>query len=280
MVFYKKAYLNRRAAFASLIAGGIAMIRQSNARQANIDRYVSPVDITADDISWFRLCRSVWIESEAGAPAVVPAELSLQALADFGDRGRPRAVYERLERVLCAFFLHGRFVSGLYPLNPRVVLSEAFAGAPDLAALNVSTDHVRLFRHTNWRSLFIDTKRPYGNSQGYEAEMAEILGLPAPSNGQARLPLVTEARMQTLHRDMLFVLQAYLQHAELVPGHYQIPFDGWETWILPRCKPIPQTRLEVYVQEMEQLRQQTFPNDPTKVGPRFKAAKHLFGADY
>ncbi len=192
------------------------------------------------------------------------AELSVQALAEFGDLGRPRDLYERLERVLCAFFLHGHFASGLYPLNPRVAAREAFTGAPDLAAFDVSPDHVRLFHRTNWRALFIDTKRPYGTYQAFEVEMAEILGLPPPSNSDERLPPETERRMQMLHRDMLFVLQAYLQHAELVPWHYQIPYDGWETWILPRCNPIPRARLDAYVAAMEQLKHQTFPDDPAK----------------
>jgi hypothetical protein len=244
-----------------------------------IERYVSPVDITAEDICWFRACRAVWIESEAGAPAVVPAELSFQALAGFGDRGQPRGPYERLERVLCAFFLHGRFESGLYPLIPRVGSGEAFADAPELAAFDVSPDHLRLFRRTSWGALFIDTKRPYGDCQGFEAEMAEILGLPVLSSSDGRLPPETEARMQALHRDMLFVLQAYLQHAELMPGHYQIPYDGWDTWIAPGCNPIPQVRLDAYIHAMEQVRHQSFPNDPAKVGPRFKAAALLFGAD-
>lgn len=252
-------------------------MQQSHAQAASIDRYVSPVDITADDIGWFRACRSVWIESEAGAPAAVPAEVSFQALGEFGD-GRPREVYERLERVLCAFFLHSRFASGRYPLNPRVAPTEAFAGAPDLSAFDVSPDRLRLFRHTSWRTLIIDTKRPYGDYQAYEIEMAEILRLPIPP-GDERLPRETEARMQALHRDMLFVLQAYLQHAELMPGRYQIPFDGWETMILPRCTPIPQARLDAYIQAMQRVRQETFPNDPAKVVPRFKAAALLFGSD-
>jgi hypothetical protein len=199
-------------------------------------------------------------------------------MADFADNGRPRDVYERLERVLCTFFLHGRFMSGRYLLNPPVFSSEAFAGAPDLAAFEVSPDHVRLFCHTSWRTSFIDTKRPYGDFQAYEIEMAQILGLPLPP-GNERLPPPADARMHALHHDMLFVLQAYLQHAELIPGRYQIPFDGWKTWVLPRCEPIPQARLDAYIHAMEQFRDQTFPNDPAKVGPRFKAARLLFESD-
>src|SRR5579862_3825083 len=225
---------------------------------ARIDRYASPVDLTVEDISWFRAGRAVWIESEAGAPAVVPAELSFRALAEFGDIGRPRDLYERLERVLCAFFLHGRFGAGLYPLDPPVAPGEAFAGAPDLAAFDVTSDHVRLFRRTSWRIFGIDTKRPYGLCQGFEAEMAEILGLPAPASEDGRLPPEMEARMQMLHRDVLFVLHAYLQHAQITPGRYQIPWDGWDTWISPRCSPVPQARLDTYIRAMEQLRDQTF----------------------
>jgi hypothetical protein len=269
----------RRTVLASLAAGSLSLIRLPYASAANLDRYAAAAAVTADDIAWFRKCRAVWIESEAGAPAVVPGELSFQDLAEFGDSRRPAGPYERLERVLCAFFLHARFEAGHYPLNPRIAHSEAFAGAPDAAAFAVSPDHVRLFRHTNWRASFIDTKRPYGDYQYYEKEMAEILGLAVPKSSGERLPAATETRFRSLHRDMLFVLQAYLQHAGLSPGHYQIPFDGWDTRIDPLCEPVSQARLDAYVRAMDQLRQQTFPNDPAKIVPRFKAASILFGND-
>jgi hypothetical protein len=273
-----RAPLSRRTVLARL-AAGLSLIRGANASAANIDRYVAAAGITADDIAWFRKCRAVWIESEAGAPAVVPGDLPFQNLADFGDLGRPRGIYERLERVFCAFFLHARFEAGRYPLNPPIVPAEAFAGAPNLAEFDVSADHLRLFRHTNWRAAFVDTKRPYGDYQYYELEMAQILGLPGPTSNSGRLPAQTEAQLQALHHDMLFVLQAYLQHAALTPGHYQIPFDGWGTRISPLCVPVSQARLDAYVHAMDQLRQQTFPDDPAKVVPRFKAASLLFGND-
>jgi hypothetical protein len=273
-----KTPFTRRAALGGIMAGGLVMMQRTDAGAASSDRYVSPVEITADDIAWFRKCRSVWVESESGAPAAVPGGLSVLELSDAAETNRYRDVFERLERTLCAFFLHALFEKGRYPLAPLVPPEEAFADAPELAVIDVRPEHLLLFSQTNWRGPFIDGKRPYGNYTYYVAEMAKILSIPVPLNkdGRARLPAEMEAQLGALHHDMLFVLQAYLQHADLAPGRYLIPFDGWLTMILPRCQPVTQSQMDAYVSAMNPIIRQKFPDSPSNIVPRFKAAGLLF----
>jgi hypothetical protein len=274
---------NRRTALATLIAGGLGPLlpRSSFATGIDIDRYAAPVEITADDIAWFRECRSVWVASESGAPAVVPGKFTQEEF--YRQLSQAREALGRLERTLCAFFVHGRFDSNRYTLTPPVRLQEAFVGAPTLVDFNVSPDHLRLFQHTNWRQSTIDSKRPYGNYTFYMAEMAEILGIPVPEGKDDRgrdiamLPAETEARLKDMHHDMLFVLQAYLQHADLNPGRYVIPFDGWASWTLPRCRPVTSDQVHAYVRAMAQIKAQKFSKDTDKIGPIFRANALLFG---
>jgi hypothetical protein len=275
--------VDRRTVLGGLIAGGFSpMIRSAsgNAGVADFERYPSPVEITADDIAWFRECRSAWIESECGAPAVVPARMSLQEAASALD-GDPRMadVLHRLERTLCAFCVHGRFAPGHYVLAPPVPASEGFAGARELAEFDVSADHVKLLQRTDWRAPTINSKRPYGVASYCEIDVARIVGIPLPPLRDGEdLPAELDARLTALHHDLLFVLQAFLQHAELAPGRYRIPFNGWDD-LRPRCQPATQARVDAYVQTWEHLRRQTFPDRPAMVVPIMQASQMLFGLD-
>jgi hypothetical protein len=158
---------------------------------------------------------------------------------------------------------------------------EAFVGAPTLVDFNVGPDHLRLFQHTNWRQSTIDSKRPCANY--YMAEMAEIIGIPVSrykdDKGRdiAVMSAETEARPKGMHHDMLFVLQAYLQHADLKPGRYVIPLDGWDSWTLPRCRPVTRDQLDAYVRAMAQIQAQKFSKDSGKIAPKFRANAFLFG---
>jgi hypothetical protein len=180
-----------------------------------------------------------------------------------------------MERTLCAFFLYGRFASGRYALVPPVPRSEAFADAPDLYSFDVTANHLRLYQKTSWREApLVDSKRPYGTTDNL-GDVARIFGIPVPPDPE-EFPPDTEAQLRRLHHEVMFVLQAYLQHAELEPDRYVIPFDGWDLWIQPLCRPVPQAQVEAYVAAMQRLMQQDFPGDPGKVTPRFRAAKILW----
>jgi hypothetical protein len=274
---------DRRAMLGGLIAGGVLPMIQSasgNAGVADVERYPSPIEITADDIAWFRECRSAWIESESGAPAVIPARLSLQEAADaLDDDPRMADLLGRLERTLCAFCVHGRFAPGRYALAPPVPPSEGFPSARELTEFDVSTDHIRLLQRTDWRGSIINPKRPYGGASYCEIDVARIVGIPLPPLRDGEdLPAELHAPLTALHHDLLFVLQAFLQHTELVPGRYRIPFNGWDH-LRPRCQPATQARIDAYVQAWERLRRQTFPDRPAMVVPVMQASDVLFRLD-
>jgi len=268
----------RRTALTYLVAGSLAAILPRRASAMDLSRFTAPIAITADDIAWFRECRSAWSYAESGAPGVIPGQFSQEEFAS----SRPREAFDRLERTLCAFFLHSRFDSGRYTLQPPVRRGEAFPQAPNVVDFHVTPDHLRLFQHTNWRQWVIDEKRPYGIATVYVADMARILGIPLPraTDDEGRnttFPREIERRLVALHHEMQFVLQAYLQHAELKPGRYLIPFDGWDSWTLPRCQPVSRADMDAYLAAIAQIKRQTFPDDPAKVVPIFRANALLFG---
>jgi hypothetical protein len=207
-------------------------------------RFLTPVTITADDIAWFRTAQSIWLDVESGAPAMIPAGVRDKYVE--ADELNANPYFRRLEPIACAFFLHATFVPGDY----------ALATKPDgRARFIVTTEHIRLLQITNWRTFAIDGKRPYGDFTNFPIDMARRLGLtitPSPK-GYSEISKADEARMEVLHQEMLFVVQAFIEHAQLAPGAYAIPYDGWNGHVLPRCAPVPATQLDAYKQDMAKV---------------------------
>src|SRR5215468_5074638 len=50
----------RRTALTYLVAGSLAAILPRRASAMDLSRFTAPIAITADDIAWFRECRSAW----------------------------------------------------------------------------------------------------------------------------------------------------------------------------------------------------------------------------
>ena len=99
-------------------------------------------------------------------------------------------------------------------------------------------------------------KRPYGAYTHFEIDMARALGLPIveSAEGYDEIGPENEARMDGLHKEMLFVLQAYIDRAELLPGAWFIPYDGWDIVVLPRCVRVEQWRIVRYKIAMAAIR--------------------------
>jgi hypothetical protein len=208
-------------------------------------RFENSVTITSDDTAWFQTAQSVWVDVESGAPAMIPPNVSIDDVGDIEDPSTDPA-FARLEPIACAFFLHANFVPGDY----------ALATKPDgRARFTVTTEHIRLLQITNWRSFAIDGKRPYGDFTNFPIDMARRLGLTITNSpkGYSEISKADEARMEALHREMLFVLQAYIEHAQLTPGDWMIPYDGWNGHILPRCVPVLADQIAVYASEMAKV---------------------------
>lgn len=207
-------------------------------------RFLTPVTITADDIAWFRTAQSIWLDVESGAPAMLPAGVRDKYVDAEELNANP--YFRRLEPIACAFFLHATFAPGDY----------ALATKPDgRARFTVTTDHVRLLQITNWRTFAIDGKRPYGDFTNFPIDMARRLGLKITRSpkGYDEISKADEARMEAMHLEMLFVLQAYIEHAQLEPGNWTIPYDGWNGNLLPRCAPVPAAQLDAYKQTMTKV---------------------------
>lgn len=212
------------------------------------------IDITGDDIAWLRRGRAVWARLESGAPAIVPPDVDAQAYIDghlaYSTPGSSARKPERLEPILCAFFLNATFLPGRYDLDPPVAEIGA-DGAPSgsvSSTIEVTTDHLTLLKHSLWNGPLMDGKRPYGTRSFYEADMAELLGhrVPKGADGEIRLPDAEQRRDRTMHHAMLAVVQAYIQHAQFEPGGYVVPRDGWAAPFHPLCRPVTSQQVADY----------------------------------
>lgn len=200
------------------------------------------IAITQEDIDWFRRSKAEWIDCESGAPAILPPDLSLEQFGEALDGGSARTspVFDRFVNVASAFFLHASFAPGHYGFLPPLEKRAAF---------DVTAEHIRLLQHANWRTFMIDCKRPYGDFTHYEVDMADILGVPVSKDakGHAQIGKDAEKRMDALHTDMLFALQAYIRFARLSPGRYVVPERGLsQTLGRPLCRPVSATRIALY----------------------------------
>ncbi|WP_274427443.1 hypothetical protein [Chelativorans sp. YIM 93263] len=201
--------------------------------------YPDPYELTPDDIAWFRSCRSLWIDAEAGAPGIFGPGLEPETM-----RSVSGAVYKgfqrRMEPIQCAAFLHATFRPGRY------AISGGETGAPTV--VEVTETDITLLKRTSWRAFTIDSKRPYRDLNNYPVEMAQALGLQVSKDdqGYATIDPKLDQELRALHKKSQFVLQAYIEHAELSSGHWLIPFNGWDAIISPRCRPVGQAAIDRY----------------------------------
>lgn len=232
------------AASALLAASGCG---QHSAPAASAPEPAAPpapgsIAVTQEDIDWFRGSKAEWINCESGAPAIVPPDLSLEQFGEALDGGDARALpaFDRFVRVTSALFLYASFAPGHYGFLPPFEKRAAF---------DVTAEHIRLLQHANWRTFMIDCKRPYGDFTHYQIDMADILGLPVAKDamGHAQIGKDAEQRMDALHEDMLYALQAYIRFARLSPGRYVVPERGLsQTLGRPLCRPVSATRIALY----------------------------------
>ncbi|MCE1236558.1 MAG: hypothetical protein LWW93_09390 [Hyphomicrobiales bacterium] len=231
-------------------------------------RFSDPIDITAEDIAWFHGFHAVWNDCETGAPALVAGDMELDDFIEAMEDGGPTPA--RYEKAICAFFLHARFEPGTYALR------HASSGA---TSVTVSADQVALLKGAHWKQGIIDCKRPYGDYTHFEIEMAKILGLPVgrDDHGRDTLSPEVEKRLAGLHRDMLDVVQAYVEHAELEPGAWFVPYDGFEQLMSPRCAPLTGAEIATYRSAMLGVEaHETAAGGATWVVGRLRASALLF----
>lgn len=197
------------------------------------ERFPRPIALTVADIEWFRHFGVAWIFSENGAPTMILPGLNLNSHSELfeGDAGAQAIIYD-FERVFTAFAVYGRLNPGRYSINPERIIGNLPQGLSMQAEFELTPTHLRLIRHAWWRKGFIDFKYPYGNYSNYAVDMALKLGRNVPKNsdtGEFELSASDQALYQRLHKELLFVLQVFVEHAQIEPGSYQLPVDGWDS---------------------------------------------------
>ncbi len=186
--------------------------------------FAGTVAITAGDIAWFRDSTVAWIHAETGSPVLLPPDTGLEAFwANFeaGARGT------RFERVYLAFMLYADLPNGVHPVDAARLSGPFPVRMPE--TITVTADHRRLLARAWWREGFIDPKYPFGNYNYTEADIGFALGgaVPADDTGTFDLPADREAAYMALYHELPFVLAVWIAHAELAPGTYRLPYDGW-----------------------------------------------------
>ncbi len=240
-----------RRAFIALSFGAVYITKHADAADAEP---LHPAQITSDDVAWFRRGGAVWARLESGAPAIVPPNVNANAYIDeqlaYPTPGASARRPERLEPILCAFFLNATFRPGRYRLDPPVssINQDGVPTGSMLSTVDVTAEHLTLLQYSLWNGPLMDGKRPYGNRTSYEVDMAEILGHVAPNgaDGQVSLSDAERHHYRTIHHAMLAVVQAYVQHAELDPGTYVVPRDGWSAPFHPLCRPVAPQKVADY----------------------------------
>ena len=252
--------MSRRTA----LAAGLVCLATPGHAAVKAPRLCSPVALSADDIAWFRACRSEWVDGENGAPAIFGHGIMPDTIGNASPAER-EAYENRLEPILCAFFLHATFGPGRY----------RFAAPFDgMEEIDVTSDDVTIMRRANWRTFAIDNKRPYGDFTNYPIDMARALGIPIgkdPVEGHATIPEAEDARMVTLHLKSQFVLQAFIEHAAVAPDRWFVPADGWGGIVFPRCRPVTAAAIDAYEKAIGIARAMP---DASRI--RFKAQEALF----
>lgn len=196
------------------------------------ERFPAPVSLSAADIEWFRTFKVSWIFAETGSPAIILPSLTLESqYALFESNKDELATLLDFERVFTAFAVYARLEPGHYLISEDHIAGELPSELLPKAEFELTQTHITLLRNAWWRQGYIDPKYPYGNYGYYEADMALTLGQHVPTNSQTgvfELSNLEQKKYQRLHHELLYALQVFIQYAEIEPGVYQLPVDGWK----------------------------------------------------
>jgi hypothetical protein len=205
------------------------------------------LSITEADLVAVRQLPVMWSPVESGAPAVYDfskKQLTVSTMA-----------YRRAMRVAEVLIQLGDLAPGQYeydsPLDPGDLVAQPFVQhrraevLGNRVTIQVTEAHLKLMRAAGTNlvdeggrdiGVEIDPKRPYGDMTYFEIDMAEILGIVAEGPPRADRPELrnfTEPQLQKfaeLHEQMEPVLQVFLKHAELTPGHFVRNPPGYGRW--------------------------------------------------
>ncbi len=164
-------------------------------------------EFTAEHLQLLRQAHAVWNPGESGAPAIF-----------FGDEFDDYESPTNREDIICTFISNAQFKPGEYTVH--IAEMEMLDQISEEKTLEITENHLKLLRHTCWENGSVNVKRPYGDMTAFVIDMADILDFPTNSDGN--LSENDGKYLIKLHEQLLFVLQAFLEHANLSPGKYSL----------------------------------------------------------
>lgn len=211
----------------------IAQLKNGNAKESS---YL----LDAATLTKLRHCYALWMPVEAGAPMILSGKPP-QSLAEFNEdtAGLDSDLTPPANILLdCARLKPGQYKitnhwRKLYPSGKIEMWPDDKSALtiPDSDTIDftVTREHIKLLRHLNTVRGGIDPKRPYGDMTYFYIDMADALGITVKRD-QDNKPLFSaeqEKHCEALHREMLFVLQALIEHGKLSTGQYQLTGYQW-----------------------------------------------------
>lgn len=201
-------------------------------------------NLTDDHIKLLREFVVIWDLSEAGAPVIDPGRPygSTDRYSDMArivglTNGIPlsteqKAILDQLYQDMTSAFeialQHARLTPGDYSYQAAPEIDEETgdisAEPGKTVTFHITDAHLKLLNGANgvwleyWKTLGINSKRPYGDMTAFELDMANILDIPVENGGNLTLDQLDH--LQQLHTDMLHTLPILLKHGTLQTGHY------------------------------------------------------------
>jgi hypothetical protein len=211
-----------------------AALREPSMTEVEDDE--NALEVTQADLALVRRLTVRWDPSESGAPFIFD-DPSAGMLPDVST-----VAYRAAIRAAEALLQNGKMSPGDYeyedPLGDELAPFAQSGGARiegGRVAIDVTEKHLKLLSVANVRlhddgdrdiAVGIDSKRPYGDMTYFYLDMAAALGIsPEGPPRKDRPDLrdfsdVQKKMFDALHEQMQPVVQVFLQHATLMPGHF------------------------------------------------------------
>ena len=171
-----------------------------------------------------------WDFTEVGAPLIL--------LPNRGGKVDPQKIIE-------LSFLFAELPPGDYeyqkPESDQFEHHPELEERPEVQVFHFEEKHRKIIRSMSVRNSYtfedgkvlvgVDAKRPYGDLTYFEADMAQVLGLPVGRNERNEFQLAPEVeeQMGQLHLEMEIAVQVFLRNASVKPGTFkELNYGAWE----------------------------------------------------
>ena len=200
-------------------------------------------NLTPELIAKIRVAHALWLPVEAGAPIVYVGKLP-DRLDQLGEE--PDAEAEEVLQGAEILLSHGSLLPATYtlsnfwknyfpegqcPIGPDTSACIAIPASEQLK-FNLTDKHLKLLRQANVSGGGFNPKRPYGDMTYYYLDIAAVVGMkthPSKDSEQEKFSKDQLKELDELHGEMLFTVQACLEHATIAPGTFvrKSRYDSW-----------------------------------------------------